>query len=150
PYRLAVEDGAGHSWQFVDPYKFGRVLSDFDMHLLGEGNHLHAYDKLGAHVIEVDGIRGVHFAVWAPNAQRVSVIGNFNHWDGRRHPMRNLGPTGFWEIFIPDLSEGEVYKFEIKSRYHDYLVAKADPYGFFAETRPRTASVVWDIDRYQW
>ena len=133
PYRLAVEDHEGHSWQFVDPYRFGQVLSDFDIYLLGEGNHLRSYEKLGAHVREVDGIKGVHFALWAPNAQRVSVVGNFNHWDGRRHPMRNLGPTGLWELFVPDLQPGEVYKYEIKSRYHGYMVTKADPYGFYAE-----------------
>jgi 1,4-alpha-glucan branching enzyme len=81
---------------------------------------------------------------------RVSVVGNFNHWDGRRHPLRNCGPTGIWEIFIPELAEGEVYKFEIKSRYHDYLVSKADPYGLYAERRPNTASIVWDLSKYSW
>jgi 1,4-alpha-glucan branching enzyme len=150
PYRLAVENEAGHSWQYVDPYRFGQVLSDFDIYLLGEGNHLRSYEKLGAHIREIDGIRGVHFAVWAPNARRVSVVGDFNHWDGRRHPMRNLGPTGLWEIFIPDLQPGEVYKYEVKSRYNDYLVSKADPYGFYAEQRPQTASIVWDIDQFRW
>ncbi|MBX6313622.1 MAG: 1,4-alpha-glucan branching protein GlgB [Isosphaeraceae bacterium] len=150
PYRLAVEDYQGHRWEFVDAYQFGRVLTDFDLHLLGEGTHYKSYERLGAHLRVHEGIRGVHFAVWAPNAQRVSVIGNFNHWDGRRHPMRSLGPTGIWEIFIPDLTQGEVYKFEIKSRYHGYLVEKADPYGFYAEQRPRTASIVWDITKFQW
>ena len=81
---------------------------------------------------------------------RVSVIGNFNHWDGRRHPMRNCGPSGIWEIFIPDLGQGEVYKFEIKSRYNGYLVQKADPYGFAAELRPKTASIVWDVTNFDW
>ncbi|MEW4566663.1 1,4-alpha-glucan branching protein GlgB [Tautonia sp. JC769] len=150
PYRLAVENGDGHRWQLVDAYRFGQVLSDFDVYLLGEGNHLRSYEKLGAHIREIDGIRGVHFAVWAPNAQRVSVVGNFNHWDGRRHPMRNLGPTGLWEIFIPDLQPGEVYKYEIRSRYNNYLVSKADPYGFYAERRPQTASIVWDVDQFRW
>src|SRR3954451_9869244 len=88
-YRLAVEDHEGHSWQFVDPYQFGPVLTDFDLHLLGEGTHLRNYERLGAHLRTHEGFRGVHFAVWAPNAQRVSVVGNFNHWDGRRHPLRN-------------------------------------------------------------
>ncbi len=96
------------------------------------------------------GFRGVHFAVWAPNAQRVSVIGNFNHWDGRRHAMGNRGASGIWEIFIPDLCEGEVYKYEVKSRHGGYLVEKSDPYGFAAELRPRTASVVWDISQFTW
>ena len=150
PYRLALENHEGHSWDFVDPYRFGQVLSDFDIYLLGEGNHLRSYDKLGAHVRNVDGIRGVHFALWAPNAHRVSVVGNFNHWDGRRHPMRNLGPTGLWELFVPDLQPGEVYKYEIKSRHHGYMVSKSDPYGTFAERRPQTASIVWDVDQHRW
>jgi 1,4-alpha-glucan branching enzyme len=150
PYRLAVEDHEGHSWQFVDPYQFGPILTDFDLHLLAEGTHYKSYERLGAHLREHEGFRGVLFAVWAPNALRVSVIGNFNHWDGRRHPMRSRGETGIWEIFIPDLTQGEVYKFEIKSRYHSYLVAKSDPYGFYAEPRPRTASIVWDITRFTW
>jgi 1,4-alpha-glucan branching enzyme len=150
PYRIAVEDHQGYSWEFVDPYRFGPVLTQFDLHLMGEGTHYKNYEKLGAHVITHEGVRGVHFALWAPNALRVSVVGNFNHWDGRRHPMRNCGPGGIWEIFIPDLSEGEVYKFELKSRYHGYMVTKADPYGFYAERRPSTASIVWDIDKFPW
>lgn len=150
PYRLAVEDHEGYSWDFVDPYRFGVVLTDFDLHLLGEGTHFKSYEKLGAHLRTHEGFQGVHFAVWAPNAMRVSVVGNFNHWDGRRHAMRNRGPSGIWEIFIPDLSEGEVYKFEIKSRFNSYLVEKADPYGFFSEVRPKTASVVWDITDFEW
>ena len=96
------------------------------------------------------GFRGVNFAVWAPNAGRVSVIGNFNHWDGRRHPMGNRGATGIWELFIPDLCQGEVYKYEVKSRHGGYLVEKSDPYGFAAEMRPRTASVVWDVTDLKW
>ena len=125
-------------------------MTDFDLHLLGEGTHYRNYERLGAHLREHEGFRGVHFAVWAPNAKRVSVTGNFNHWDGRRHPLRNVGATGIWEIFIPDLSQGEVYKFEIKSRINGYLVQKSDPYGFAAELRPQTASVVWDITRFAW
>ncbi|MDB5349966.1 MAG: alpha,4-glucan:alpha,4-glucan 6-glycosyltransferase [Planctomycetota bacterium] len=150
PYRLAVENHDGHAWDFVDPYRFGPVLTDFDLHLLAEGTHYNNYEKLGAHLITHEGFKGVHFAVWAPNALRVSVSGNFNHWDGRRHPLRNCGTGGLWEIFIPDLSQGEVYKFEIKSRHSNYLVAKADPYGFAAEARPRTASIVWDITHFEW
>ncbi len=149
PYRLAVENHEGHSWEFVDPYMFGPVLTDFDLHLLGEGTHYKSYEKLGAHVRVHEGIKGVHFAVWAPNALRVGVVGNFNRWDGRRHPMRSCS-GGIWELFIPDLVQGEVYKFEIKSRRNDYLVAKADPYGFAAELRPKTASVVWDISGFAW
>jgi 1,4-alpha-glucan branching enzyme len=150
PYRLAVENFDGHSWEFVDPYSFGAVLTDYDLHLMAEGTHFKNYERLGAHLRTHEGFRGVHFAVWAPNAQRVSVIGNFNHWDGRRHAMRSCGSVGVWEIFIPDLSQGEVYKFEIKSRYHGYLVEKSDPYGFYAELRPKTASIVWDILNFRW
>ncbi len=149
-YRFAVEDHQGHSWEIIDPYRFGPVLSDFDLHLMGEGTHYKNYERLGAHLREHEGVRGVHFAVWAPNAERVSVIGDFNHWDGRRHPLRSCGPGGIWEIFLPDLVEGEVYKFEIKSRHNGYLVEKADPYGFYAEQRPKTASVVWDITKFRW
>ena len=145
-----VENADGHSWDFVDPYQFGPVLTDFDLHLLGEGTHYRNYERLGAHIRTHQGFRGVHFAVWAPNAQRVSVIGNFNHWDGRRHPMGNRGATGIWEIFIPDLCQGEVYKYEIKSRHDGYLVLKSDPYGFAAELRPKTASVVWDVNKFSW
>jgi 1,4-alpha-glucan branching enzyme len=150
PYRLAVENGEGHRWDFVDPYALGPVLTDFDLHLLSEGTHYRNYERLGAHLRTHNGFRGVHFAVWAPNAQRVSVIGNFNHWDGRRHPMSNLGSSGIWEIFIPDLCQGEVYKYEIKSRLNGYLVQKSDPYGFAAEMRPKTASVVWDVSKLAW
>jgi len=150
PYRLQVENFQGHAWDFVDPYAFEPVLTDFDLHLLGEGTHLRNYERLGAHIRDHQGFRGVHFAVWAPNAQRVSVVGNFNHWDGRRHLMRSRGGGGIWELFIPDLCQGEVYKFEIKSRNHGYTVQKADPYGFAAELRPKTASVVWDVNGHEW
>jgi 1,4-alpha-glucan branching enzyme len=150
PYRIVVENHDGHAWEFVDAYQFGPVLTDFDLHLLREGTHYRNFERLGAHLREHEGFRGVHFAVWAPNAMRVSVVGDFNHWDGRRHPMRNTGATGVWELFIPDLVEGEVYKFEIKSRFNSYLVQKADPYGFAAEVRPKTASVVWDVTDFEW
>lgn len=150
PYRLAVENHEGHAWQFVDAYQFGPVLTDFDLHLLGEGTHYRNFERLGAHLREHEGVRGVHFAVWAPNAARVSVVGDFNHWDGRRHTMRNTGATGVWELFLPDLVQGEVYKYEIKSRFNNYLVQKSDPYGFSAELRPKTASVVWDVTHFEW
>jgi 1,4-alpha-glucan branching enzyme len=149
-YRLAVVNHEGHGWEFVDAYAFGPVLTEYDLHLLGEGTHLRNFEKLGAHLITHEGFRGVHFAVWAPNARRVSVIGDFNHWDGRRHMLRSRGSGGIWEIFVPDLVQGEVYKFEIKSHNNGYMVAKTDPYGFFAELRPRTASVVWDVDNFAW
>jgi 1,4-alpha-glucan branching enzyme len=150
PYRFGVENHEGHKWDFVDPYLFGPVLTDFDLHLLAEGTHYRNYERLGAHVQTHRGFRGVHFAVWAPNAERVSVVGNFNHWDGRRHPMGNRGATGVWELFVPDLSHGEVYKYEVKSRHHGCLVQKSDPYGFAAELRPKTASVVWDVSQFRW
>ncbi|MBV8676775.1 MAG: 1,4-alpha-glucan branching enzyme, partial [Planctomycetaceae bacterium] len=150
PYHLALEDYEGYSSEFVDAYQFGPVLTDFDLHLLGEGTHYRNFERLGAHIREHEGVRGVHFAVWAPNAMRVSVIGDFNRWDGRRHPMRSCGSSGIWEIFIPDLGQGEIYKFEIKSRYNSYLVQKADPYGFASELRPKTASIVWDVTNFGW
>ena len=150
PYRLKVENFENHSWDFADPYRYGPILTDFDLHLLGEGTHYRNYERLGAHVRTHHGISGVHFAVWAPNAQRVSVVGNFNHWDGRRHPMGNRGATGVWELFIPGLCQGEVYKYEVKSRHQGYLVQKSDPYGFAAEMRPKTASIVWDVTRFRW
>lgn len=149
-YQLRVLDYHDQSFQFIDPYTFPPVLSDFDLHLMGEGNHYKKYEKLGAHLRVLEGVSGVQFAVWAPNARRVSVIGDFNRWDGRRHPMRVRGSTGIWELFIPGLGEGTLYKFEIKARYSDYLAQKADPYGFFFEHTPKTASVVHDQHRYEW
>ena len=104
-----------------DPYAFPPVLTEYDLYLSGEGTHYQKYEKLGAHVREVAGVRGVHFAVWAPNARRVSVVGNFNFWDGRVHPMRHRGSSGIWEIFIPGLDEGELYKFEILSHVGNQL-----------------------------
>ena len=149
-YRLRIERVDGHTWDCEDPYRFGRVLSDYDIYLLGEGTHYHTYEKLGAHHVEIDGVRGVHFAVWAPNAQRVSVVGTFNDWDGRRHPMRNLGASGLWEVFLPDISDGDQYKFEIRSKVGDMIRLKSDPYAFASELRPGTASVVWDLGRIRW
>jgi 1,4-alpha-glucan branching enzyme len=147
-YRLRIErpDAA---WECEDPYRFGRVLTDFDLHLLGEGNHFRNFEKLGAHALEVDGVRGVHFAVWAPNAERVSITGNFNAWDGRRNPMRNLGQNGIWEIFIPGLVEGDLYKFEIRSRLGGTIQLKSDPYAFCTELRPGTASIVYDLGQHE-
>ena len=148
-YRIRVRFGEGSEPEFEDPYRFPPVLSEFDLYLLGEGTHHKSYEKLGAHLTEVEGVRGVAFAVWAPNAQRVSVVGNFNNWDGRRHPLRSRGSSGIWELFIPGLPEGEVYKYEIKGR-NDYLGLKADPYAFCAELRPNSASVVYDLAGYEW
>jgi 1,4-alpha-glucan branching enzyme len=149
-YRMRVKDREGYEWDFEDPYRFPPVLSDFDLHLMGEGTHYKKYERMGAHLREVEGVRGVAFALWAPNAKRVSVVGNFNKWDGRRHPMRVRGGSGIWELFIPGLAEGETYKYEIKSHYNDFLGLKADPYAFSSEVRPQTASLVADINRYEW
>ncbi|MGI8587923.1 MAG: 1,4-alpha-glucan branching protein GlgB [Chloroflexia bacterium] len=149
-YRLRATDAAGLAREMADPYDYGPLLTEFDLHLIGEGTHHRTYEKLGAHLREVGGVRGVHFAVWAPNALRVSVIGNFNGWDGRVHPMRFHPPQGIWEIFLPGLGEGEAYKYEVRSLYNDYKADKADPYGFYGELRPRTASVVAELDRYAW
>ena len=150
PYRLRVRFADGSEREFEDPYRFPPVLSDYDLHLLGEGTHHRAYEKLGAHVTAVEGVRGVGFAVWAPNARRVSVVGDFNQWDGRRHPMRVRGSTGIWELFLPGLEDGDIYKFEIKSREANHLGLKADPYAFSSELRPKTASIVHDLDHYTW
>lgn len=148
-YRIKKKTVEGTEEEFYDPYSFLPVLTEFDLHLLGEGTHYRSYEKLGAHVMEVNSIPGVHFAVWAPNAKRVSVIGDFNRWDGRRHPMRVLGSSGIWELFIPGLREGELYKFEIKTKA-DQILVKADPYAFFSELRPKSASVVCSISSYTW
>jgi 1,4-alpha-glucan branching enzyme len=149
PYQLKVRDIRGSEIVSADPYAFLPVLSDFDLQLLGEGTHQRSYEKLGAHLKTVNGVQGVHFAVWAPNAKRVSVIGDFNRWDGRRHPMRELGNSGVWELFIPGLGEGTLYKFEIKGPF-DQIIEKADPHAYASELRPKSASAVWDIDKHDW
>jgi 1,4-alpha-glucan branching enzyme len=149
-YRLRFRFADGNEIETLDPYAFPIVLTDYDLHLSGEGTHYQKYDKLGAHVREVSGIRGVHFGVWAPNAKRVSVVGDFNLWDGRVNAMRNRSVSGIWEIFMPGLEEGALYKFEILSRAGNHLGLKSDPYGFAAELRPQTASIVCNIDRHEW
>jgi 1,4-alpha-glucan branching enzyme len=148
-YRLHITFYSGHALEIDDPYRYGRVLTDFDLYLLGEGTHNRAFEKLGAHRITVGSTTGVHFAVWAPSAQRVSVVGDFNGWDGRTHQMRLFAPAGVWEIFIPDLPDGERYKFEIRTQSGD-LLKKSDPYGFAFEHPPQTASVVRDVTHYEW
>ncbi len=148
-YRLRATDIGGHTWEFIDPYSFWPVLSDFDLQLLGEGNHFKSYDKLGAHPLEIGGVAGTLFAVWAPNARAVSVVGNFNAWDERRHPMRVRGGSGIWELFIPGVGQGEVYKYRIRG-LHGQLIEKADPHANYSELRPRTGSVIWNIEGYPW
>ncbi len=150
PYRLEVLDREDGRRVQEDVYRFGSRLSDYDLHLMGEGRHYRAYEKLGAHLTEMDGAAGVSFAVWAPNARRVSVVGEFNGWDGRVHPMRLHPGNGIWEIFIPGLGAGTVYKFEVKAKSGAELALKADPYTFaFELDTPRTASVVTDLG-YEW
>ena len=149
-YRLQIRFSDGNVFETFDPYAFPPVLTEYDLYLSGEGTHYQKYEKLGAHVREVAGVRGVHFGVWAPNARRVSVVGNFNLWDGRVHPMRHRGSSGIWEIFIPGMGEGELYKFEILSSAGKLVGLKTDPYGFAGEMRPNNASAVCTIDGYQW
>ncbi len=139
----------GRSVDLEDPYRFGPQLSDTDLYLHSEGTLYEAYRALGAHLAEADGVRGVRFAAWAPNAECVSVAGEFNDWDVRRHPMRRRN-GGVWEIFIPGLGEGTGYKYNVRSRFASYQQLKADPYAFYSETPPKSASVVWNIDKYEW
>src|SRR3569833_1239601 len=148
-YRLIWRDSEHREHVAHDPYSFPPQLSDFDLHLFSEGKHWHAYSFLGAHPREVDDIAGVLFAVWAPNAERVSVVGDFNRWDGRCHPMRVRGGSGVWELFIPDLAPGAIYKYEIRNRDSGAICLKADPYGQQFELRPKTASIVAPQSRYQ-
>ncbi|MDR3437755.1 1,4-alpha-glucan branching protein GlgB [Telmatospirillum sp.] len=150
PYRLRIEDGLGGSRLIDDPYRFPPVVGELDRYLLGEGTHRLLYGRLGAHVTTLEGIAGVAFAVWAPNAKRVSVIGDFNQWDGRLHSMRLHPGCGVWEIFIPGITQGSLYKFEIKGADGKLLPAKTDPFGFAAELPPKTASVVYDLKDYDW
>ncbi len=141
---------ATDAWEFCDPYAFVGVLGDMDDYLLVEGTHRRLYERLGAHPMVHQGVEGVHFAVWAPNAQRVSVVGDFNEWDGRRHQMRKRVTSGLWEIFAPDLGEGTLYKYEIVGAHGELLPLKADPFGFSGEMRPSTASRVARTDNFIW
>ncbi|MDY4840923.1 MAG: 1,4-alpha-glucan branching protein GlgB [Alphaproteobacteria bacterium] len=148
PYRFRIENDLGQFYIKEDEYRFPPVLGDIDVYLLAEGNHLEMYKRLGAHVMEMDGIKGVGFAVWAPNAKRVSVVGGFNNWDGRAHVMHKHPTCGVWDIFIPGIGAGELYKYEIKTQ-EDYILVKSDPVAFWSEKRPNTASVVYD-SKYHW
>ena len=148
-YEVFCEDNQGNKWHYIDPYQFESVWSKEDISLFEQGKHYTLYKKLGAHFTTVDGVKGVSFAVWAPNAKRVSVIGTFNLWDGRRHSMRCLGGCGIWEIFIPHIELDSCYKYEIKTQ-EDVLLYKADPYAIRSELRPHTASRVYTEDHYKW
>lgn len=148
-YRLRACQGK-HAWEYHDAYCFGPSLTDLDIHLLAEGTHERAYRCFGAHVMDIDGIKGVRFAVWAPNASRVAVVGEFNHWNNAQHVMRNRGASGIWELFIPGVPEGAHYKYCVFDAGGAQLPLKADPYAFGAEFRPNTASVVRQIDSHSW
>ncbi len=147
-YQFRIKEG-DYERVIYDPYAFSSPkLTEFDIHLFGEGNHHRIYEKLGAHLTVVDGIKGVYFAVWAPNARNVSILGDFNNWDGRSNQMRKNGDM-IWELFIPELGIGTAYKYEIKN-WEGHIYEKSDPYGFYQEPRPKTASIVADLDSYQW
>lgn len=148
-YRLRVTSADGYSYETEDPYRFPTSLGDLDLYLMGQGTHRDIFRKLGAHPIEMLGIRGTVFAVWAPNASRVSVIGSFNDWDGRRHIMRVHPGNGIWEIFMPGVGPGDKYKFEMLDRNGALLPFKSDPLGQYQEAPPGNASVVYE-SHYQW
>jgi 1,4-alpha-glucan branching enzyme len=147
-YQLQVKDHAGVTTMIHDPYAFPPLLTDYDLHLLSEGHHWKSYEKLGAHPRTIDGVSGINFAVWAPNATGISVVGDFNQWDSRRHLMRKHIPSAIWELFVPGLSPGCKYKLRVNQQGH--YVDKCDPYGFAAEIPPRTASIVADLDSFTW
>ena len=146
-YRIVAMNG--HERFVHDPYFFLPQMGELDLYLFGQGDHHRIYEKLGAHPMEVNGVKGVYFAVWAPNARNVSVIGNFNVWHGGKHQMRVLGSSGVWELFVPDITVGEVYKYEVKDKSGNIFV-KADPYGYQFEVRPATGSIVADINKHKW
>jgi 1,4-alpha-glucan branching enzyme len=148
-YRIAMRLWDGREVEIEDPYRFGPQLSDSDLYLHTEGTLYEGWKMLGAHLSESDGVRGVRFAVWAPNAENASVAGEFNEWDTRRHPMRRRN-GGVWELFLPGLGGGVSYKYHVRSRFAGHQEMKADPYAFYCETPPKSASVVWDIKGYQW
>ena len=148
-YRLRVKTPQGETSEIEDPYRFPLLLTDFDLHLYAEGTNYESYRSLGAHAVEVAGVAGVRFAVWAPNAEVMSVAGDFNEWDTRRHPMRQR-VAGIWEILIPGLGPGATYKYFVRSRVNGYRQMKMDPYAFYCETPPKSASIVWDLGKYEW
>jgi len=148
-YELLVTDDKGNTRTIRDPYSFLPTLSEEDLYLFGKGDERKLYDKLGAQLRVVDGVVGTSFAVWAPNAQRISVVGDFNNWDGHFHQMRSLGSSGVWEIFIPGVGEGAHYKYELRD-HHNHIRLKADPCGFFMEVPPAQASIVWNNKKFKW
>ena len=148
-YTLLVTFGDGSLKEIHDPYAFGTQYSESELKKFETGIYYDVYKKMGAHPMEIKGVKGVLFSVWAPCAMRVSVVGEFNMWDGRRHQMMLQGDSGVFELFIPGLEAGTIYKYEVKNRKGEPML-KADPYGNYAELRPNTASVVWDIENFKW
>jgi len=149
PYLLHCRFEDGSHYRRYDPYYFEVHFEELDQHLFGEGTHLRLFDKLGAHLMKVEGIGGTRFTVWAPNAKRVSVVGEFNHWNGLQHPMQAIGSSGIWELFLPGIGEGMLYKFEIKGQNGEVFL-KSDPFAFASEIRPSTASRVVNLEDYVW
>lgn len=149
PYHFRFFFPDGNLWETEDPYRFPPSLGDMDLHLFNEGQHLQLYKILGAHWRTIQGISGVSFALWAPNAKRVSLLGEFNRWDGRLFPMRSMGSSGIWELFVPGLKPGGLYKFEIKTQ-DGHLRIKTDPLAFFMELPPAMCARIWDLSQYQW
>jgi 1,4-alpha-glucan branching enzyme len=148
-YRLRITDSSGNQSEFDDPYRFPLLMTEFDIHLHGEGTNYESYRSMGAHLATVEGVEGTRFAVWAPNALVVSLVGDFNWWDTRRHPMRRR-TGGIWELFIPGMGEGAGYKYFVRSQIANYQQMKSDPYGFYSEVPPKSASIVYRLDQYQW
>jgi 1,4-alpha-glucan branching enzyme len=148
-YHVHLTGWDGSTALVRDPYSYGLIMGEVDLHLFSEGNHLQLYEQFGAHLRKIGDTEGVYFAVWAPNAQRVSVVGDFNGWDGRVNPMRRLVGSGVWELFLPGVSEGDHYKFEIRTP-GGALLLKADPFGFFSQHGKQTSSMIYNLDRYQW
>ena len=148
-YRVRIQYGEGDVVETADPYAYKTEITDYDTYLFAQGNHYEIFDKLGAHVETIDGVTGTRFAVWAPHARSVSVVGYFNMWDGRLHTMSLIGPSGIYELFVPDVGEGAVYKYQITTRSGE-LLFKTDPYGNYAQMRPDNASVVTSLAGYEW
>jgi len=148
-YRVRFQFPDGNLYEQIDPYSFMPTISELDLYLTGEGTHEKLYERLGAHPAKMDGVDGVAFAVWAPNAKRVSVVGDFNRWDGRLYPMRVMGASGVWELFVPGVKTGDLYKFEIKTQEGNLRI-KTDPIAFAMELRPNNSSIVYDLSRYTW
>ena len=148
-YDLVITNHQGKTRRTRDAYSFLPTLGEADLFLFGKGDERKIYDKLGAQLRTIDGVHGTSFAVWAPNAQRISVVGDFNNWNGRFNPMRLLGASGVWEIFIPGVGVGAHYKFEIREA-HGNIKLNTDPFGFFFEVAPKQAAIVWDTKKFKW